>query len=59
MPVIWSDEYQQDYEVYAQGEIDMGGFVNLKNNHEKYIFSAINLVCCRIYNSLGGYVSSL
>ena len=29
MLVTWSDEHQQDYEVYTNGGIKMGGFVNL------------------------------
>ena len=29
LPVTWSDENQQDYEVYMKGFIEMGGFVNL------------------------------
>jgi hypothetical protein len=29
LPVTWSDENQQDYEVYTKGFIEMGGFVNL------------------------------
>ena len=34
MPVTWSDEHLQDYEVYTLGEIDMGGFVNLMERVE-------------------------
>lgn len=34
MPVTWSDEHQLDYEVYAQGNLDMGGFVNLMERVE-------------------------
>ena len=34
MPVTWADGHPQDYEVYAQGEIDMGGFVNLMERME-------------------------
>lgn len=34
MPVTWSDEHLQDYEVYAQGNLDMGGFVNLMERVE-------------------------
>ena len=34
MPVTWADGQQQDYEVYTQGEIDMGGFVNLMERVE-------------------------
>ena len=34
MPVTWADGHQQDYEVYTQGEIDMGGFVNLMERME-------------------------
>jgi hypothetical protein len=34
MPVTWSDEHQQDYEVYTLREIDMGGFVNLMERVE-------------------------
>ena len=36
MPVTWADGHQQDYEVYAQGEINMGGFVNMMER-VKYI----------------------
>lgn len=34
MPVTWSDEHQQDYEVYAKGHLDMDGFVNLMERVE-------------------------
>ncbi len=34
MPVTWSDERQQDYEVYTKGHIEMGGFVNLMERVE-------------------------
>lgn len=34
MPVTWSDEHQQDYEVYTKGHIEMGGFVNLMERVE-------------------------
>ena len=34
MPVTWSDDYQQDYEVYTKGHIEMGGFVNLMERVE-------------------------
>ena len=34
MPVTWSDERQQDYEVYTKGYIEMGGFVNLMDRVE-------------------------
>ena len=34
MPVTWSDEHQQDYEVYTKGHIGMGGFVNLMERVE-------------------------
>ena len=34
MPVTWSDEHQQDYEVYTKGRIEMGGFVNLMERVE-------------------------
>lgn len=34
MPVTWSDEHQQDYEVYAKGQLGMGGFVNLMERLE-------------------------
>ena len=34
MPVTWSDDHQQDYEVYTKGHIEMGGFVNLMERVE-------------------------
>ena len=34
MPVTWSDEHQQDYEVYTKGHIEMSGFVNLMERVE-------------------------
>lgn len=34
MPVTWPDEHQQDYEVYAMGQLEMGGFVNLMERLE-------------------------
>lgn len=34
MPVTWTDEHQQDYEVYTKGDIEMGGFVNLMERVE-------------------------
>ena len=34
VPVTWSDERQQDYEVYTKGHIEMGGFVNLMERVE-------------------------
>jgi hypothetical protein len=34
MPVTWSDHYQNEYEVYAKGELGMGGFVNLMERIE-------------------------
>ena len=32
--VTWSDYNQKDYEVYAKGNLDMGGFVNLMERIE-------------------------
>ena len=34
LPVTWTDEHQQDYEVYTHGVIEMGGFVNLMERVE-------------------------
>lgn len=34
MPVTWSDESQNVYEVYVKGLFDMGGFVNLMERVE-------------------------
>lgn len=34
VPVTWADKHQQDYEVYAKGHLDMGGFVNLMERVE-------------------------
>lgn len=34
MPVSWSDENQNVYEVYAKGHLGMGGFVNLMERVE-------------------------
>jgi hypothetical protein len=34
MPVTWTDEHLQDYEVYTKGDIEMGGFVNLMERVE-------------------------
>jgi hypothetical protein len=34
MPVTWSDQYQNEYEVYAKGKLEMGGFVNLMERVE-------------------------
>ena len=34
MPVSWSDENQNVYEVYAKGHLEMGGFVNLMERLE-------------------------
>lgn len=34
MPVTWSDHNQNEYEVYAKGKLDMGGFVNLMERVE-------------------------
>lgn len=34
MPVTWSDQHQNEYEVYAKGHLDMGGFVNLMERVE-------------------------
>ena len=34
MPVTWSDQYQNEYEVYAKGYLEMGGFVNLMERVE-------------------------
>ena len=34
IPVTWTDEHQQDYEVYTKCHIEMGGFVNLMEQVE-------------------------
>lgn len=34
MPVTWSGHHQNEYEVYAKGELEMGGFVNLMERVE-------------------------
>ena len=34
MPVTWSDTYQNMYDVYAKGNLEMGGFVNLMERIE-------------------------
>lgn len=34
MPVTWADDSQNVYEVYAKGQIEMGGFVNLMERLE-------------------------
>lgn len=34
MPVTWADDNQNVYEVYAKGQIEMGGFVNLMERLE-------------------------
>ena len=34
MPVTWSDQHQNEYEVYAKGHLEMGGFVNLMERVE-------------------------
>jgi hypothetical protein len=34
MPVTWSDHHQNEYEVYAKGHLEMGGFVNLMERVE-------------------------
>ena len=34
MPVTWSDDNQNEYEVYAKGYLEMGGFVNLMERVE-------------------------
>ena len=34
MPVTWSDQNQNDFEVYAKGHLEMGSFVNLMERVE-------------------------
>ena len=34
MLVTWSDKKQNEYEVYAKGRLEMGGFVNLMERVE-------------------------
>ena len=34
MPVTWGDGYQNVYEVYTKGQLEMGGFVNLMERVE-------------------------
>ena len=34
MPVTWSDFYQNEYEVYAKGHLEMGAFVNMMERIE-------------------------
>lgn len=34
MPVTWSDDFQNEYEVYTKGQLEMGGFVNLMERIE-------------------------
>ena len=34
MPVTWGDDYQNVYEVYTKGQLEMGGFVNLMERIE-------------------------
>lgn len=34
MPVTWADYQQNEYEVYAKGKLEMGGFVNLMERIE-------------------------
>jgi hypothetical protein len=34
MPVTWADYQQNEYEVYAKGHLEMGGFVNLMERIE-------------------------
>ena len=34
MPVTWGDDYQNVYEVYTKGHLEMGGFVNLMERIE-------------------------
>ena len=34
MPVTWSDTYQNMYDVYVKGNLEMGGFVNLMERIE-------------------------
>ncbi len=34
MPITWEDEAQCEYEVYAKGKLEMGGFVNLMERVE-------------------------
>ena len=34
MPVTWSDQHQNEYEVYAKGHLEMGSFVNLMERVE-------------------------
>ena len=34
MPVTWSDDLQNEYDVYTKGQLEMGGFVNLMERIE-------------------------
>lgn len=34
LPVTWSDNHQNEYEVYTKGRLEMGGFVNLMERVE-------------------------
>ena len=34
MPVTWSDDRHNEYEVYTKGHFEMGGFVNLMERIE-------------------------
>lgn len=34
MPVTWSDDLQNEYEIYTKGQLEMGGFVNMMERIE-------------------------
>ena len=34
MPVTWGDDFQNVYEVYTKGQLEMGGFVNMMERVE-------------------------